>query len=106
MTVVLCLVQLPPNFDRVLEKTMNGSNVIRQKVSFLATLGHFGAFLAKKEPLGTQRELFSKIRECYISPIYSCNQMQNFRKIQWIAIENFPNARTHARTDLRTDGRG
>ena len=47
------------------KKTMDGSNVMGQKVSFLAILGHFGAFLAIKEPLGTQRELFSKIRECY-----------------------------------------
>ena len=68
VTVVLYLVQLPPHFDRVSEKTMDGSNVMRQKVSFLAILGHFGAFLAIKEPLGTQRELFSKIRECYIFP--------------------------------------
>ena len=37
------------------------------KSVILGTLGHFGAFLAIKEPLGTQRELFSKIRECYIS---------------------------------------
>ena len=50
------------------EKATDGSNVIRQKVSFLAILGHFGAFLAIKEPLGTQWELFSKIRECYLSP--------------------------------------
>ena len=84
------------------KKTMDGSNVMRQKVSFLAILGHFGAFLAIKEPLGTQRELFSKIRECYIPPIWSCNSMQNFRKIQWIVIENFPDGRTHTRTHART----
>ena len=47
---------------------MDGSNAMRQKVSFLATLGHFCAFLATKEPLGMQRELFSKIREYYIPP--------------------------------------
>ena len=88
------------------KKTMDGSNVMRGKVSFLATLGHFRAFLAIKEPLGTQRELFSKIWECYISPIWICNFMQNFRKIQWIVIENFWNARTHARTHGRTGGRG
>ena len=44
------------------EKGMDGSNVIKQKVSLLATLGHFEAFLAIKEPLGMQQEIFSKIR--------------------------------------------
>ena len=48
---------------------MDESNVMRQKSVILATLGLFGAFLALKEPLGTQRELFSKIREGYTSPI-------------------------------------
>ena len=58
-----------PHFDQVSGKTMDGSNVIRQKVSFLAILGHFGAFSAIKEPLGTQRELFSEISEYYIFPL-------------------------------------
>ena len=66
--MVLYLVQLPPHLDKFQEKATDRSNVIRQKVSFLAILGHFGAFLAIKEPLRAQRELFSKIRECYISP--------------------------------------
>ena len=44
--MVLYLVQLPPHFDRVSEKAMDGSNVMGQKGSFLATLGYFGAFLA------------------------------------------------------------
>ena len=44
VTVVLYLVQMPPHFDQVSEKTIDGSNVMRQKVSYLATLGHFGAF--------------------------------------------------------------
>ena len=69
VTVVLYLVQLPPHFDRFSEKTMDGSKVMRLKVSFLAILGHFGAFLALKEPLGTQRGLFSKIQECYFLPL-------------------------------------
>ena len=28
--------------------------------------------------------------------------MQNFRKIQWIVIENFPDARTHGRTRVNS----
>ena len=75
---------------------------MRAKVPFLATLGHVRAFLAIKEPLRTQREFFSKIRECYISPILSCNSMQNVRKIQWIVIENFPDGRTDGRTRVNS----
>ena len=66
--MVLYLVQLPPHLTKFQEKATDRSNVLRQKVSFLAILGHFGAFSAIKEPLATQRELFSKIRECYIPP--------------------------------------
>ena len=34
---------------------------------FLVTLGHFGAFLALKEPLGTQRELLKKSEDITFS---------------------------------------
>ena len=68
MRVVLYLVQLPPHFDRVSEKTMDGSNVIRHKVSFLATLGHFGAFLAIKEPLDRNAGYFQKSENVTFPP--------------------------------------
>ena len=29
--------------------------------------------------------------------------MQNFRKIQWIVIENFPDGRTHSREGMLVD---
>ena len=64
---------------------------------FLVTLGHFGAFLALKEPLGTQRELFKNLRilhflinvetPCQISEKYSGQSLR---------IWNVP---THRRMD-------
>ena len=69
VTVVLYLVKLPPHFDRVSEKTMDGTNVMRQKVSFLAIVGHFGAFLAIKEPLGRNEIYFRKSENVSFSPI-------------------------------------
>ena len=66
--VILYLVQLPPQIDRVSEKNNGWIKCYEGKSVIFATLGHFGAFLAIKEPPGTQRELFSKIRECYIPP--------------------------------------
>ena len=93
-TVILYLVELPPHFDRVSGKNNGWIKCYKVKSVIFS---HFRAILAIKEPLGMQRELFSKIRECYISP--RCNSMQNFRKIQWIVIENFWNAHTHGRTD-------
>ena len=78
-------------------KTMDGSTVMRQKVSFLATLGHFGAFLAIKEPLGRNENYFRKIENVTFPP---CNSMQNFRNTMdshWEFLE-----RTHARMDGRT----
>ena len=68
--MVLYLVQLPPDFDRVSEKTIDGSNVMRGKVSFLATLGHFGAFLAiKKSPWGRNENYFQKSENVTVPPI-------------------------------------
>ena len=66
--MVLYLVQLTPHFDRVPEKTMDESNVMRQKVPFLSTLGYFGAFLAIKEPLGHNENYFQKSENVTFSP--------------------------------------
>ena len=82
------------------KKTMDGSNAMWQKVSFLATLRHFGAFLAIKEPLGTQRESFSKIRECYISHhnvVTACKISENTMDSHW----EF-SGHTHARTRVNS----
>ena len=77
------------------KKTMDGSNVIRQKVTFLATLRHFGAFPAIKEPLRTQRDLFSKIQET-ISPHIKLS-MQNTMDSHW----EFSGC-THGRTGVNS----
>ena len=67
VTVVLYLVQLPPHFDRVSEKNNGWIKCYEAKSVIFSRFRAFWGFLAIKEPLGTQRELFSKIRECYIS---------------------------------------
>ena len=71
-------------------------------MSFLVILGHFGAFSAIKEPLGTQRELFSKIRECYIFPHMKLKLHAKFQKNTMDSHLEFLE-RTHGRTDGRTD---
>ena len=47
----------------------------------------FWEFLAIKEPLGSERELFSKSENVTLYPLLCCNFMQKFRKIQWLAVE-------------------
>ena len=65
---ILCSHQLSSTFWKVLEKSNGGIKVMRQKVSFLAILGRFGASLTLFEPLGLQSEFFQKSKNT-ISPV-------------------------------------
>ena len=55
-------------------KTMDGSKVMKLKVSFLAILGHFGAFLALKSPWGRNEDYFQKSENIIFIPyvVTSC----------------------------------
>ena len=74
---------------------------MRQKVSFLAVWGLFGAFLTPFGALGTQPEFFQKSKNAILLAIWIYNFMQNFRKIQW-AVFLKSSGRTDERTDERT----
>ena len=74
---------------------------MRLKVSFWAILWHFGAFLAPKESQGSQRGLFSKIRECFLLPHFMLNLHAKFQKNTMVARwEKL--TRTHARTRVNS----
>ena len=93
--MVLYLVQLTPHFDQVSGKTMDGSNVIRHKVSFLAILGLFSN---KRAPGDAMRIIFKNLRMLHV-PLYKvvtpCNISEKYNG-QSLSIFG-----AHARTDAQ-----
>ena len=81
---------------------MDGSKVMEQKVQFLAILGRFGAFLTLFDPLGGERDFFSKIRECHILTIIKLLTHAKFQKILMDGWREKP-GRTDVHTYVRTD---
>ena len=84
---------------KVLEISEKSKKVMRQKVSFLAISGHFGAFLTLFEPLGTQSEFFKNLKILFlqyyeIKP--SCKISENSNV--WFFLKA-PDERTNERTE-------
>ena len=90
---------MPPLFDRVSEKEeRDGLNVMRQKVSFLATLGILGLFGPKRAPGDATRIIFKYPRMLLFTPYYVVTLCKISQKYNGWLLRKVD-------TDRRKDGR-
>ena len=72
------------------QNLMVGKSSMSQKVPFGAKTPHFLPLLT---PWGGNQNFYQKSEKVTLPPLGSCNFIQNFRQIWWVAIENVGNGR-------------